>query len=218
MGYTCGMDVVYILGSGSLAGNAEIRYSLRSLERNMGDLGKVYVVGESPGFLRDCERVPANDDASDKWKNAYEKTLKACGLPDLTDDFLLMNDDFFFTEPFLGAEWPYFALAGSNGGSCGMHSFHIHAAIRLNKEMYIKMPFSIEQKACRSPRSFYGNFYKVKPRFCGDFVLRAARVCRDFDEQIKDWECFSVSDSAMLDESFREWLENKYPVPSSFEV
>ena len=89
------MDAVYILGSGSLAGNEEIRFSIRSLCENMLDLRNLYIIGEDPGFLHDFEHVVMLDSSKERHVNAYFKVLRACGLPELSDEFLLMNDDFF---------------------------------------------------------------------------------------------------------------------------
>ena len=211
------MDVVYILGSGSLSQNDEIRYSIRSLDQHMLDLRDIYVVGEMPQKLPYAKHIPANDGFTERWKNAYNKVRKACDIEGLSDEFLLMNDDFFMLEDFMGAEWPFYALEGSNGGTCGTHSFHIHCPIRLSREFYKNMPFSLDQKACRSPRSFYGNYYRAKPTFCKDFILRAANDCKPFDEQVKGQPCFSISDSSMLYEPFRQWLQTLYPDPSGYE-
>lgn len=215
--YNKSMDCVYILGSGSLANNEELRLSLRSLHENMIDLGKIYVVGEDPGFLPPDMLFHSNDCYKEKWKNAYHKVCVACGIFELSDDFLLMNDDFFMIEPFEGAEFPFYALKNSNGGTCGQHSFHIHCPIRLNKEMYLKMPFSMDQKACRSPRTFYGNFYKAPPKFCGDFVVHVGEGMKPPEEQIVGLPCFSIGDHAMLYAPFRKWLEYQFTEPSPFE-
>ena len=211
------MDVVYILGSGSLADNKEIFYSIRSLEKNMLDLGDIYIVGEFPPFLPRCKHIPARDIFKDKWQNALSKVRLACSVGEISEEFLLMNDDFFILEPFSGAEWPFYALKGSNGGSCGQHSFHIHCPIRINKEFYLKMPLDTESKACKSPRTFYSNFYKAPPKFSEDFILRVGPVCRDFDDQIKNWPSFSISADAVLNDKFISWLEKMYPEPSRFE-
>lgn len=212
------MDVVYILGSGSLSKNEEIRYSLRALSENMLDLGKVYIIGEDPGFLPGARHISAKDSADEKWKNAYNKIVRASCLSDISEEFLLMNDDFFMIEPFVGAEFPFYALKGSNGGPCGPNSFHMHCPIRLKKEWYYKMPFSTEQKSCKSPRTFYANFYKCPPKFADDFILRAGEGCRDFNEQIKGHAFFSIGDHSMLHAPFVEWLREKYPNPSVFEI
>ena len=212
------MDVVYILGSGSLAQNKEIVYSLRSLETNMQDLRNVYVVGEAVPALPGVIHIPAKDLTDKKWKNAFYKIKKACAIPDLSEEFLLMNDDFFMLEPFSGADWPYYALKGSNGGTDGQNSFHIHCPVKLNKEWYSKMPFPHEANGHRSPRTFYCNFHRVPPLFCTDFILRAGPEARDYDLQIKNWPCFSMGDVAMLDSKFNIWLSALYPAPSRFET
>lgn len=211
------MDVVYILGTGSLANNEEIRYSIRSLCENMLDLRNIYIVGEDPGFLKDFTHIPARDIFKVKWQNGYSKIRLAAGLPELSDEFLLMNDDFFMLDYFNGADWPFYALKDSNGGPDGIHSFHIHCPIRLKKEWYLLMPLDIEAKGQHSPRTFYANFYKAPPVFCTDFILRAGEGCRDFDEQVKDRPCFSIGDHAMLYPPFFSWLKNRYPEPSRFE-
>lgn len=212
------MDVVYILGTGSLCNNEEIRYSLRALEQNMLDMGKLFIIGEDPGFLKDFTHIPARDIYKQKWQNGYSKIRMAASLAEVSDEFLLMNDDFFMLEPFNGAEFPFYALKGSNGGIDGPNSFHIHSPLRIKKEWYLNMPLELEAKGLHSPRTFYCNFYKAPPTFCEDFILRAAPGCRDFEEQIKGRPCFSIGDNAMLYEPFYNWLKERYPDPSKFEV
>jgi hypothetical protein len=177
----------------------------------------VYVVGEDPGFLQNFKHIPARDSSKVKWQNGYSKTRVAASLADLSDEFLLMNDDFFMLEPFRGSDWPFWALRGSNGGTDGLHSFHIHAPIRLKKDWYLALPLSLDASGQHSPRTFYSNFYKAPPTFCDDFILRAGENCRDFDEQTKKKPCFSIGDSAMLYPSFRAWLAVQFPRPSRYE-
>jgi hypothetical protein len=211
------MDVVYILGTGSLVNNLELKYSIRSLEKYMRDLRRVYVVGEECPHLPNVEHVFMQDPTKEGWKNAYLKIKRACELQELSSEFLLMNDDFFLTKPMTGADWPFYALRGSNGGTCGMHSFQIHAPVRISKEYYKTMPFSVDLRACRSPRTFFLNFYKAPPMFCDDFVLRIGEKMPVPDEQIKKWPCFSIDDTAMLVPEFVLWLDEMYPEPSRFE-
>lgn len=212
------MDAVYILGTGSPCANEEIRYSIRALEENMLDLRNVWIIGELPKFLPVIFHVAANDLMSEKWKNAYVKTRIACEQGEISDDFILMNDDFFMCEPFMGAELPFFALQGSNGGTCGQHSFQVHAPMRINKEMYAKMPFSLEQKACRSPRSFYANFYKAPPKFVTDCILRTGAGGKTPREAARGRAYFSIGDPTILFGPFRDWLAERWPTPSKYEA
>ena len=41
------MDVVYILGKGSVWKDNEIRYSLRSIEKHLTGFDRVFIVGQS---------------------------------------------------------------------------------------------------------------------------------------------------------------------------
>ena len=216
--YTFSMDAVYILGNGSLVNNEEIRFSIRSLEENMLDLRNIYIIGDDPKFLKDFKHISALDSFTERWKNSFHKIILACSIPEISEEFLLMNDDFFMLEPFQGADFPFYALKGSNGGNDGMHSFHIHAPLRINKEWFLKMPFDINSKGHRSPRTFYCNFYKAPPKFCDDFVVRAGEGCKDFDLQIKNKPLFSIGDTAMIWEPFTVWLMYLFPHPSRFEI
>jgi len=212
------MDVVYILGKGSLAGNEELRHSVRSLDYHMLDLDNVYVVGENPGFLPSAVHIEAQDIFEEGWKNTYAKVRQACEDARISDTFLLMNDDFFMLSSFMGKEWPFFAIKGANGGTCGAYAFQIHAPMQIEKELFLKVPFSLDQKACRSWRSFYANFCHIPPTLIDDCIIDAYQCGGDFDEQAKGKEFFSISDDTMGVPGFGEWLRNKYPDPSRFEI
>lgn len=90
------MDVVYVLGTGSRWNNNEIRFSLRSIEQNLRDVGNVFIVGELPGFLQNVVHIPAKDifdPAINADGNIITKVLTACEDERLSDDFLFINDD-----------------------------------------------------------------------------------------------------------------------------
>ena len=89
------MDVVYALGSGSCWQNNELRYSLRSIEENILNLGNVYVVGICPEWLGNVIHIPAQDPFNhNKDGNIISKVLKECSREELTKNFLFMNDDY----------------------------------------------------------------------------------------------------------------------------
>jgi len=212
------MDAVYILGTGSLADNKEILYSVRSLQENMLDLENVYVVGEQPDRMPGLIHIAASDLTEQAWKNVYSKICKACATPEVSADFLLMNDDFFMLAPFTGADWPFYSLKGSNGGACGPHSYHVHAPMKLNKEMFLKMPFAADGKVCKSPRTFYANFYGAPPKTCDDFIVPDDDGGVPFATRVAKLPCFSVSDGAMQNDHFVQYLEKRFSRPSGLEI
>lgn len=100
-------DIVYVLGSGSKWNNNELRISLRSVEKNLGGVGKIYIVGDNPGFLSDNViyiYYPDMLGGMNADGNMTLKILRACEENDLSDDFLFMNDDFIIKEPMIAAE------------------------------------------------------------------------------------------------------------------
>lgn len=211
------MDVVYILGSGSLSENKEILYSVRSICANMLDLNNIYVIGDKPMNLPNVIHIPMTDELPEKWRNAYFKTKRACIEPDITDEFLLMNDDFFMCEPFTGADFPFYSLKGSNGGACGVNSFHVHCPIRIKKEWYKNMPFDINSSACKSPRTLYANFYRAPVSPIDDPIVTIGETS-EFDEaDVIGRKFFSVGDTAMLNLGFCEWLDTIYHMKSRYE-
>jgi len=212
------MDIVYILGKGSLANDDELRYSLRSLESRCKDLGKIFIIGESLDWLQNVCVIPHEDKHKKPWKNALDKVRAMCEHSLLSDDFLLMNDDFFAFDDFLASEVPYYATKGGNGGVSGPVDFAVHKPIRINKEMYLKMPITTEMSTAYSPRSFYGNFYKAPPTFIKDKILRTGEGMPSLSDQLGHEVWASIDDITMTDIEFRVWIDTMYPDISFFEM
>lgn len=72
----------------------ELRYCLRSLERNVCDLRNVYIVGHKPDWLQKAIHIEAEDTLkANKDGNLINKVLLACNREDLTEKFIRMSDD-----------------------------------------------------------------------------------------------------------------------------
>ncbi|MCY1720173.1 hypothetical protein OU798_07455 [Prolixibacteraceae bacterium Z1-6] len=96
------MDIVYVLGTGSGWNDNEIRFSLRSIEKNLRNVGKVFVVGQCPAFLQNIIHIPAADifePGLNADGNIITKVLAACNDKRLSDDFLFINDDHLVLNP-----------------------------------------------------------------------------------------------------------------------
>lgn len=85
------MDVVYILKKGG-GSYDELRYSLRSL-KNL-DHERVFIVGGLPGWATGVTHIGTPKGAT-KWLDAAGNQKAACLSPEISDPFILMNDDFF---------------------------------------------------------------------------------------------------------------------------
>lgn len=89
------MDVVYIVRPGDH--NEELRHSLRTLTNLPHD--RVWLVGYTPSWVTGVESVHTAQGGT-KYANSTGNVLTACSADlDISDPFILMNDDFFIREP-----------------------------------------------------------------------------------------------------------------------
>lgn len=96
------MDVVYPIGIGSKWDNNELKYSLRSLERNFIGLGNIYIVGKKPHWIKNVIHIEAEDIyKKNKDANLIRKVLLACEEKELSLEFLRMSDDQIILKPVL---------------------------------------------------------------------------------------------------------------------
>jgi len=89
------MDIVYPLKR-SAGPDDELRYSLRSLQ-NLPH-GRVFLVGGRPAWAKNVEHI-GTDRKHTKYKDAGNNIVAACRSREVSDPFILMNDDFFVMEP-----------------------------------------------------------------------------------------------------------------------
>lgn len=86
------MDFVYICKEGN---NEELRYSIRSVVASFPD-ANIWVVGGKPdwyvGNYIEVHQIHT------KYKNAVENLKMVCSSPDISDTFILMNDDFYIIK------------------------------------------------------------------------------------------------------------------------
>jgi hypothetical protein len=95
------IDVAYKLGSNSDWGNyEELRYSIRSLQKNFKNLGNIFIVGSSPDWACNGYFHALNDPyRTNKDANLINKLIVAAKIPLISDYFLNMSDDYFLTKP-----------------------------------------------------------------------------------------------------------------------
>ena len=90
------MDIVYLVKQCQT--NDELTYSLRSL-KNLPH-NRVFIVGGCPTNINKSKIIykPILQNQS-KYKNTTYNLKQICQDKDLSDDFILMNDDFFVLKP-----------------------------------------------------------------------------------------------------------------------
>lgn len=93
------MDLVYIIKNGDE--NEELKFSLRSIEKFAPEYDKIFIVGYKPNWLNNkISYIPTfQKSCLGGWINARNNIITACKSPQISADFILMNDDFILTRP-----------------------------------------------------------------------------------------------------------------------
>jgi hypothetical protein len=96
------MDLVYICRDGE---NEELRYSIRSAVKNLPH-DKIWVVGGKPDWYTG-NHIEV-DQAKGKYANARNSLKAVCDSKEISESFILMNDDFYIinktdTVPYMYA-------------------------------------------------------------------------------------------------------------------
>jgi hypothetical protein len=87
------MDCVYLCRNGN---NEELRYSIRSVEKNLPH-ANIWVIGGKPPWYTG-NFIKVSQDLS-KYRNAVANLEALIESQDISEDFILMNDDFFVLKP-----------------------------------------------------------------------------------------------------------------------
>lgn len=132
------MDFVYIVKKSET--NEDLRYSLRSIAKFYPD-HKVWIVGYKPTWVQNVNYIPVKQ-TKDKWKNSVLNIQTACTNENISDDFILMNDDFFCIKPILPLETVCNANLGKLTTSVKIHNKHNskwHKAFKLVNDLLKKI-------------------------------------------------------------------------------
>lgn len=206
-------DVLYFVKPAEK--NEELKYSLRSL-KNLNH-GQVFLAGYKPSWVGDfIQHIPTKQ-ADGKYQNVYNNWLAALNDPRLSDDFILMNDDFFIMSPTthipplrrmkninhyinlytkLDPESIYVKTMKQardtllSWGIKDISSYELHVPMLINKQKMIDLLKKVPQMG--HIRTIYGNYYGI-----GGDRIHDVKVIRD-DQNIP----YSQQFLSTIDESF----------------
>ena len=227
------MDLVYICKNGN---NEELRYSIRSAVENFPH-NDVWVIGGRPSWYSgNFIRVI---DEGNKFDNIKKCISVIPSIEKISQDFVLMNDDFFFLKYIekipvyhggllkdkidkyfeLGSrKYPRLLLKTftdlSGQGIKNPIDYDIHVPMVMNKTM---LDESI-QKAY-FPRSTYGNFHQIGGQLISDVKAYGAKsplTSRSHDFLNTDSEFVSTEDSSFI-ELYEKILKDRFLTPSKYE-
>jgi len=238
------LDFVYILGTQSQWQNNELRYSLRSL-RHVPHR-RVVIIGECPSWVRNVLHIPAADPTTHKIINAQHKLRIACETPEVSEDFVLMNDDFFFLQPtttlrptYKGTLENYLQIHPTGHGyyydamkftlewmqSRGFEDildFETHFPMVRNKKQAMCVFHIMHGQPPFFFRSIYGNLFCRDGKGRENEPERVANDCKlyrmdTFFEKIAK-PFISTDNIPVLDPFFQAWIATIFPDPSPYEA
>jgi hypothetical protein len=226
------MDFVYICRDGE---NEELRYSIRSVLLSFPE-AKVWVVGGKPKWYSGNHVFLEQND--NKYANAVNNLKAVCNTSDISDNFILMNDDFFIIKKIETIEQFYNGLLSEKidkftkitGSSMYIRKL-ITTNNKLNKlgftkpldyELHVPMPMHKagllyilnEYPECLW-RSMYGNLFNVGGSQMEDVkVYKNKRHAARSAQITKNSIYLSTEDTGltiMVDNIFKELLTNPSP-------
>lgn len=90
------LDVVYFVKE--CLHDEELRYSLRSVDINLPHRN-VWFIGGCPENIEPDRRLYIEQNECTKWDNTSKLLKAACECREISDNFILFNDDFFVMKP-----------------------------------------------------------------------------------------------------------------------
>lgn len=228
------LDIVYILRE-DIGDAEELRYSLRSVEKNFPHRKVWFVCGQPDGLVPDG-RILHNQTGSSKWGLIKSSMWKIIDNSEVTDDFYLFNDDFFVMKPFKGKFKNYvdgtlerrieelrasYAWLKPYGRTllkaqqelmilkCPTMNYDVHLPMLFNKQLAAA---SINK--CSSPqmRSVYGNINR------SPYIIHDDVKVYSLDEVPEDPDFLSTNDETFNQGAVGKYIRECFPEPSRFEV
>lgn len=225
------LDIVYFIKDG--VRNEEFRYSLRSVCKNMPH-GRIWVFGGCPKSIVPDIRVRVKQEGKTKWDKVHAMFKLACENKELSDNFILFNDDFFVMKPVdkietihrglmeehvkvLGKS-PYATMLTGIGEELKRrklttYSYELHTPFIFNKKKLLKL--LNDNPDLRCTRTMYGNTYKIGGKRASDVKIFSSKPSFDY----KSTTFLSTDDPVINtnNEAWR-WIKKQFPHTCEYEI
>jgi hypothetical protein len=228
------MDIVYAYRTWPLNW-IELRYSLRSLINLEHD--NVFIIWDKPDWATNIVHIPMKDDLWSKFENVRRKYRRMCLDTRISEDFVMMNDDFYILKPieklWYYIRWTlesvistlkekvwhtkfYKAMEGVYKMYPSWDCFSVHTPIIFNKKKLLKiMKKYWDTLTCK--RSLYCNCYKIrweKLKWWTD-----CKVWWNKSISVKyEQEFLSSNDDIISKWELTKFLNNRFPHKSIYEI
>ena len=207
----------------------ELLFALRTLSSHAKHIDRVFIIGDQPDFTNEKVVVYPFEQKGTKDYCIAKKTEFACTLDQVSENFLFMNDDHFFTKD-ISEDYPYYyrneTIKGRKNNiyksyidqtmlyleSLGKQTrdFDVHCPIIYNKKKFLELTEHWNSKKNYLVKSMYGNCNHIEGVEYHDCKIRK------FGEMAFKNECFSIYDIALYNGTLK-WLGENYTQPSRYE-
>ena len=238
------IDLVIPLCKGSKFNDLELRYCLRSVEKYLRGYRNIYIIGDKPKWIRNVIHVPFTQRPGDcKDKNIMLKVLHACDIPEVSPEFLFMNDDHFLLKSVDAINYPYYyngkLVDWDNGkkmwcpykqavkntlsvlikNELPAKHYDIHTPILYDKELFknIMGRYDWDIQSGYIVKSLYANTLKLAGTSLIDCKISEPLHRYGLADLLYNRPVFSVGDAG-LNRSMIDWLDEFYPEKSAYEI
>ena len=229
------MDFVYICRDGD---NEELRYSIRSVLHSFPD-AKVWVVGGKPNWYSG-NHIPIEQNHN-KYTNALNNLQAVCNSDEISNNFILMNDDFFIIkkidkiEHFHGGLLldkidRYVKITGSSlyikkliltnsrlieNGIKLPYDYELHTPMPMEKD---KLYIILKKYPSCLWRSMYGNIFEVSGSQMEDVKVYTNRRHLARSNEITEHSIFLSTEDQAFEGIKTKILNNLFLEPSNYEI
>lgn len=239
------MDIVYVLENTPTDwADNEIRYSLRSVDVFGHRYNKMFIIGGKPNFINynKVNHLSYEDNHEVAEYNVFKKLIYLVDNSNVSEDFILMNDDFYLLKPIDLSTIPYYykrqeistVYANQNTfndmamitrefllkNNKPIYDFKPHYPIIYNKHKLKGLVPLFEESFKISPlglslRDLYGNWYDVPNKtYRKENKILSSNI--NFYKFIRKLDLFSGSNSAT--EIEKNFLVHNFSNKSKWEI
>lgn len=222
----------------------ELVYALRSLEKNLNGFGDIWIIGEKISSLKGLKYINCKDDSKGMYKerNIFRKIMKAVEHPEVTEDFIFLNDDHYLLKQFDTEALPFYyksTLEETMAKNLGDYrksvnhtrkyliqnhkptlDFDTHFPIVYNKQKFLDTfvcnGIDWDRQFGYVIKSLYCNMNNIEGEFGGDCKIQHSMSYTEIVNKIGDKSFFSTSDGCMNRDMIK-YLNEQYPNKSIYE-
>ena len=243
------IDVVYIMDGRSKRQNIELMFSLRSVKKHLKNFRKIHIFGEDmTGVVKSTSVVKHHYVLPTEGANHQVKKHKlidiVCESKDVSEDFILMSDDYFLLEDHDANKMPYYysgtltdryegyrnqksvSLLGLRntikllkGNNYKDKYYNTHTPLLINKKKFLGLRdiYYIEEfEKGLIYKSLYCNTYKKRGRYITPRLIHGSLNEETFRARLYKAKSFSVTDKGLTPVSL-SFLHECFPKALAWE-